>query len=493
MCIQTINIRSAWLIRSTNRRVKCDEQRPSCLRCLSTQRICEGYSHPIQTNLTFDSLGDEERRAFLYFRSQTAHRIFGHQDANDWISTLLQLGHSEVPIKHALTAIASLHESQEPLDASVSVRRSEEHARIKAQTLALKHYSAAIKSVQSESPNEPSRPEIVLVLCILFICFEQFQSGDAACLLHLRAGLKLIYWWRSRTSAYTNLQGYSRPTLDLINNQITPVFQRLRVQFSLCMDSRHILLNLGVPLCLPPPNVPSSYSSFTSARIDFDRTMNYIFSYLETNQWAETALPTQASMAVLCRWKAALDASIFPEQRLTLQTCTRNLLELYFHISAVIIETYHAQTESIFDQHTPRFQIIVDLAESLTQTCVETSEDFSLLFSFDLGITPPMFHVASRCRHPTIRRKAIALMLQSPIYHGIWQDRYSGLCAQRIMEIEEQNTEIVMDRITVAEDQRIRKVSAGLQEKESEITMQFVRSPFAADSQIYTTSVSLEY
>ncbi|CAG8244994.1 unnamed protein product [Penicillium salamii] len=474
-----------------SRRVKCDEQRPSCLRCLSSKRICEGYSTPIQTNLTFDSLGDEERRAFLYFRSQTAHRIFGHQDANDWISTLLQLGHSEVPIKHALTAIASLHESQEPLGASVSVRRSEKHAQIKAQTLALKHYSAAIKSVQSESPNLPSRPEIVLVLCILFICFEQFQSGDAACLLHLKAGLKLIYWWRSRTSTYTNLQEYSRPTLDLVNNQITPAFQRLRVQFSLCMDTRHILLNLGVPLCLPPPNVPSSYSSFISARIDFDRTMNYIFSYLETSQCPDTTRPTQASMDVLCQWKAALDTSTFPEERLTLQMRTRNLLEMYFHVSAVIIETYHAQTESIFDQHTPRFQIIVDLAETLAHTCVEMSEDYSLLFSFDLGIIPPMFLVASRCRHPIIRRKAIALMLQSPMYHGIWQDRYSGLCAQRIMEIEEQNTEIIMDRITVPEDQRIRKVSADLQEKESEITMQFVRSPFAPNSQIFTTSVSL--
>ncbi|CAG7925130.1 unnamed protein product [Penicillium olsonii] len=477
----------------TCKRVKCDEQKPSCLRCLSTHRICEGYSHPIHPNLTFDSLLDEERRAFLYFRSQTAHRIFGHQDANDWMSTLLQMGHSEVPIKHALTAIASLHESQEPLGASVSVRRSEKHAQITAQTLALKRYSAAIKAVRSESPNMSPRPEIILALCILFICFEQFRSGDAACLLHLKAGLRLIYWWRSRTSVYANLQEYSRPTLDFINNHITPALQRLRVQFSLCMDSRHKLMNLGVPLCLPPPNVPSSYSSFISARIDFDRTMNYILSYLETRQSSDGVLPTQSPMAVLCRWKTSLDASTFSEERPVLQRCTRNLLELYFHVSVVIIETYHAKTESIFDQHTPRFAIIVDLAENISSMCVEKSEDFSLLFSFDLGITPPMFLVASRCRQPLIRRKAVALMLQSPIYHGAWQDRYSGLCAQRIIEIEEEKIDVVMDSITVPEERRIRKVSADLQDEQSHIIMQFMRSPFDATSQICTTSVPLAY
>ncbi|KAJ5334617.1 hypothetical protein N7452_007020 [Penicillium brevicompactum] len=473
------------------RRVKCDEQRPSCLRCLSTQRICEGYVNPIQPSLTPDTLRDEERRAFLYFRSRTTHRIFGHQDANDWIPILLQMGHNEAPIKHALTAIASLHESQEPVDTSVSIRQSDKNARMTAQTLALKHYTAAIKSVQRESPTRPSRPDVVLALCILFICFEQFRTCDAACLIHLKAGLRLLYWWRSRTSLYTNLQEYSRPTMDFINNQITPLLQRLRVQFSLCMDSRHILMDLGVPLCLPTPTFPSSYPSFTSARIDFDKTMNYIFSFLESRRYKNTESSAESPNALLHQWKATLDASTFSEERPVLQKCTHNLLELYFHVSVVIIDTYHAQTETIFDQHTDRFQLIIDLAESIASMCVEKTEDFSLLFSFDLGITPPMFLVASRCRHPLIRRKAVALMLQSPFYHGVWQDRYSGLCAQRIMEIEEDGIEILMDHIMIPEDRRVRKISADLQEGECRITMQFVRSPFVTGAQTYTTSVSL--
>lgn len=460
------------------------------MRCVATKRICEGYPTSLQHALSPDTLKDEERRAFLFFRSRTAHLIFGHRDAKKWLSTLLQLGHSELPVKHALTALASLHESLEPVNACGSIRRSEKHAQITAQMLALRHYTAAIKSVQTESPDMSSRPDITMTLCLLFICFEQFQSGDAACLLHLTAGLKLLGWWRYRTNAYDKLQGYSRPTLDLINNQITPILQRLRVQFSLCMDSRHALQNLGVPLCLPSPKLPPSYHSLDAAREDYDRAMNYVFSNLERDQPTDCQSPYRASITILRQWKAALDSSDFSAEPPTLHDCTRKLLELYYHASIIIIETHGAKFESVFDNHIGRFQAIVDLAESVTEVWKKESQEFNLLFSFDLGITPPMFLVASRCRHPLIRRKAVELMLHSPFYHGAWQDRYSGLCAQRIIEIEEEGNGILVDQSGVPENRRIRKLSADLQQEGSQIMMQFTRWPFTPESLIHTTFVS---
>jgi ribosomal protein S10 len=102
-----------------------------------------------------------------------------------------------------------------------------------------------------------------------------------------------------------------------------------------------------------------------------------------------------------------------------------------------------------------------------------------------------MFLAASRCRHPLVRRKAVSLMLQSPFYHGAWQDRYSGLCAQRMIEIEEQNVGIAVDHINVPENQRIRKVSADLLEEGSQIMMQFTRWPFVPDSPVCSTFVPL--
>lgn len=459
---------------------------------MNTKRICEGYSTSPQQALSFDSLTDDERRAFLFFRSRTAHRIFGHRDVENWLPTLLQIGHTEAPVKHALTALASLHESLEPGNASISIRRSGKHAEISAQMLALRHYTFAIKSVQAESSDMSHRPDIVLILCILFICFEQFRTGDAACLLHLSAGFRLLYWWRRNTSTYRKLQQYSRPTLDFVNNQITPILQRLRVQFSLCMDSRHALKNLGVPLCLPPPIIPSSYSSLNSARVDFDRVMNQIFSSSERDVPVNYEAPRRASSTLLRQWNSALNSnsSQFSEESPIMQDCTIKLLNLYYHVSIIIAETYGSESETIFDNYVGHFRTAVELAENITKSW-EGEQNFSLLFSFDLDFTPPLFFVASRCRHPFIRRRAVNMMLRSPFYHGAWQDRYSGLCAQRMIQLEEENSGNIMDHNDVLESQRIRKISADLQESQCEILMKFIRWPFTSESRIRTTMVEL--
>lgn len=113
-----------------------------------------------------------------------------------------------------------------------------------------------------------------------------------------------------------------------------------------------------------------------------------------------------------------------------------------------------------------------------------------------------MFFVASRCRHPLIRRRAVELMLASPgsSYHGAWKDRYSGLCAQRIIEIEEQqDAGVIVDcgdvsgningNVNVPETHRVRKVSADLQDDEDRILMRFTRWPFGVDPPLYTTFV----
>ncbi|RAL09603.1 Zn(II)2Cys6 transcription factor domain-containing protein [Aspergillus homomorphus CBS 101889] len=418
----------AKLQTSFSRRVKCDEQKPACLQCLTTQRICEGYSNVSQALSTANHLADEDRRAFAFFHSRTVHSIFGEQDASDWITIFLQRGHADSAVRHGLTALASLHES--PLGSPGC-------------------YVLA--------------PDVTMILCILFVCFEQLRNEDDACVVYLTAGLKLIYWCRLRTGNYNNLKDYSRPVSEFMNGKIIPILQRLRVQFSLCMDSRHSWKAYGISPCLPPPIIPSSYFSFDAARRDFDRAMNYIFSALETNQAVYYDHIKQDPVAILHQWKAA--------------SCSRHLLGLYYNTSTVIIGAYHAELETSLDEHANYFQII----------------GYSLLFSFDLDITPPVFLVASRCRHPDIRRRACQLMLESPFYHGAWRDRYSGLCARRIIEIEEASMLSRQDGSTyVPESGRIRKVSADIHEAKQQIAMHFVRAPFVPAGPVHTTVITLE-
>lgn len=60
-------------------------------------------------------------------------------------------------------------------------------------------------------------------------------------------------------------------------------------------------------------------------------------------------------------------------------------------------------------------------------------------FALDLGIVPPLFVVATKCRDRKLRREAIRLLLSSPRREGMWDSILSGRVAQWIMEIEEED------------------------------------------------------
>ena len=472
------------------RHVRCDEQRPSCSQCVRSKRRCEGYPPTASPTTALNSLvNDAERRAFLFFKTRTVYKIFGHHDAVEWLSILLHFGYTEEPIKHAIVAVASLHESIEPINKSVTLSRAQRTEA--AYIMALKHYNDAIKHLREVALTVSAKPDVTMVLCLLFTCFEQLRSGDAACFIHLMAGLRSVYSWRCNTKSYVNFSSFPRPTSDFINEKITPILQRLRVQFALCMDQRHTSSVAGTSPCLPAPSIPNSYKTFSAARIDYDRTMNYVFSTLDQQHTLGSTILSKELLSTLDRWKRALDCSKTVHGDPDFQLCTRTLLELYYHVSIIVTSTLHADNELVFDSHDDRFQQIVNLAEGIVQAWTPDSQQYKMLFSFDLGLASPVFLVASRCRRSSLRRRALQIMFQSPTYRGAWRDQYSGLCAERIIHIEEQGFSRLDLDPYVPESQRIRKVSADLDEENGCIVMQYIYSPFTADSQIFTTVIQI--
>ncbi|KAJ9654093.1 hypothetical protein H2198_006832 [Neophaeococcomyces mojaviensis] len=472
------------------RHVRCGEQRPSCSQCVRSRRRCEGYPPTASPTTALDSLtNDAERRAFLFFKTRTVYKIFGHHDAAEWLSILLHFGYTEEPIKHAIVAVASLHESMEPINKSVTLSRA--RTTEGAHIVALKHYNDAIKHLREVALTMSTKPDVTMVLCLLFMCFEQLRSGDAACFIHMMAGLRSVYYWRCNTKSYVNFSSFPRPTSDFINEKITPILQRLRVQFALCMDQRHTSSVVGTSPCLPAPSIPNSYRTFSAARIDYDRTMNYVFSTLNRQHTLGSTILSNELLSTLDSWKRALDCSKIVQGDTNLQVCTRKLLELYYHVSIIVTSTLHADNELVFDAHDDRFQQIVDLAEGIIQVWTPDSQQYRMLFSFDLGLASPVFLVASRCRRSSLRRRALQIMFHSLTYRGAWRDQYSGLCAQRIIDIEEQGLSWFDIDPYVPESQRIRKVSADLDEENGRIVMQYIYSPFTAHSQICTTVIQI--
>ena len=85
------------------RRVKCDETRPQCSRCLSAGRYCGGYTETHPKSKTSGSLigsqlsqtlglQEQDRRTFDFFLSWTAPRLGGSLDKAGTEAEVSQFG-----------------------------------------------------------------------------------------------------------------------------------------------------------------------------------------------------------------------------------------------------------------------------------------------------------------------------------------------------------------------------------------------------------------
>lgn len=185
------------------RHVKCDEQRPSCQKCLSTGRQCDGYAANYQDDPTYSSgyssnsitppalelqlirapsggiLGSEkECRAFHFFYRRSIPQLSGFFGSDFWDRLVLQVAHAEPAVRHAAMALGSVHERYENGDRSI-LRFGR---KVDRGDFALQQYSIAIKQLLEPGLGQKRYAmEVYLTTCLIFICFEVrcfFRSGD---------------------------------------------------------------------------------------------------------------------------------------------------------------------------------------------------------------------------------------------------------------------------------------------------------------------------
>jgi hypothetical protein len=165
--------------------VKCDEGKPHCERCVTTGRKCDGYelepykpediSRSTSCTLTrspsLEILGNEkERRSFHFFLTRTAPQLSAFYGEPFWNKLVLQASHYEPSIRHAITALGSLHERFENEEGFLTRSNTDQRYN---DSFALQEYGLAIQAlVQPFSRNEPQAIDVCLTSCILFACFE---------------------------------------------------------------------------------------------------------------------------------------------------------------------------------------------------------------------------------------------------------------------------------------------------------------------------------
>ncbi|KAL1997883.1 hypothetical protein VTN02DRAFT_508 [Thermoascus thermophilus] len=461
------------------RHIKCDEEKPECLQCRKTGRKCDGNGakppkhHHRKTNpgrfapsvpaISSDHCivlrpGTREERQYVeLFCSQTSRVMSGFFSSDLWNQLLPQLSYSQPAIRHAIAAVGAIHERflHAPSLPAPSARSQNE-------TFALQQYSKAIEHLIGRPPSSEQSLDLTLVTCCLFVCLEMLRGNSGQALNHLEAGLRILC--RRQKTRFEWSHHRSRPTDGsgaVFEQELSHLFARFNLQLSL----------FGRPLAPFEPSSGDSIAPDTSrrdvalsgileARHSLDRLMNKALRFIRSAADQTNPIPyrmlRQEQFDIsreLNDWSDAFEdlmRRLTRRARKELDPRGPLLLRIHHLTSKIWLETgltaevatWDTADVMAWDRHLADFETIVSHAalvlnnsseESGRAYEVETTDNFCL----DMGVILPLYRVATKCRHPITRRKAIDLLSTHPRQEGLWDSRCCAKVGEAVMTVEE--------------------------------------------------------
>ncbi|GJD05296.1 C6 zinc finger domain protein [Colletotrichum higginsianum] len=186
------------------RRVKCDEKRPCCSRCLSTGRKCDGYvsppsgshswaqllrSAPPQKTIALTRLNRDGSaavdRAALFYHRVAAPALAGCLSKTFWTTAVAQVALQEPVAGHAVLALSSIFESF--TEGVPSTMMTTTTTTTTTTTFAAWHYGEALRLLRTTRDRA-----LVLFVCVLFIAIELLRKNAAAVVTHCRHGINIL-------------------------------------------------------------------------------------------------------------------------------------------------------------------------------------------------------------------------------------------------------------------------------------------------------------
>ncbi|KAF2661493.1 hypothetical protein K491DRAFT_587058 [Lophiostoma macrostomum CBS 122681] len=200
------------------RRVKCDENKPLCQRCVDTGRQCDGYtslfrvftSDNIDKTHAAIKLGASVRRNQPTFSEIAFHdihilnRYFSTKtifdvtlNCEDDARRVLQASLTVPPVRQAVSSLRALREDYE--------KSGEVPAATIKQTpiydYGLQQYCMALKGLALNlSSSTSTGVKSALLCCQVFISIEQVRMNYAAMTRHMSQGLKIMHEYRAGPS-----------------------------------------------------------------------------------------------------------------------------------------------------------------------------------------------------------------------------------------------------------------------------------------------------
>lgn len=409
------------------RKVKCDQNKPSCNRCVSTGRVCGGYLAVPVGWYSWDQLlsktavpispkshivSEPEARAVEYYQHVAASELSTWFDGPFWNELVIQVSISDAAAKDALIAISTICE-----------RQSNRHGNsLMGEDFALQHYNRALHKIGARFTVDIN---LTLLSCILFICLESLLGNQQAFIAHGDHGIRIL-------NTLPTMNHWTR-------SHVLPIFIRLDI-WHFFMQKR------SVPSLTPEvldcsKNIQGPFTSFPQARHELDkifsRVVRTIRVSIDDRQRVDPSSDEQKKLQELLRsWKHIYDESYFARTEPRYDRDARSVLHIIYLMSSMWIDVMMDDSEMQYDDHTASFEEIICLSQAASERRFEgamTGESCN----FDVEVLPLLYFAVIKCRRLDLRLKGLKIMESSPVVkENQWDSRIFYTAACHVVEME---------------------------------------------------------
>ena len=242
------------LIVIRSRRIKCDEDKPRCKKCLKSGRPCEypspqpkrkkggGSDASKRALVPKDSNSDlllrnrptiltapsepkfqtqQEYRCFQTFCEKTVFALAGLEEPDVWSRLVLQACERQESIKDTVVAIGALDQTLQAAQVdrqrpSFDLMSTKGHVTPHHQ-FALQKYGKAVRKMREDLSGGYQDLRTTVLSCLLFVAFELFHGNHTSALQQASLGLKMIM---ERMKDSRTITSNSKRRLDNLFNSI---------------------------------------------------------------------------------------------------------------------------------------------------------------------------------------------------------------------------------------------------------------------------------
>ncbi|EAU38102.1 predicted protein [Aspergillus terreus NIH2624] len=297
---------------------------------------------------------------------------------------------------------------------------------------------------------------------MLFACFEILSSHYDSAIKHIRSGIKImneVYCDpRSGTFCHPFLRSSTVTALEM--DSLRKMLVRLQDQaLTLTREEVDMQLSQSVPIREIDIEIPEVFRSIGEARDIFE----YYRSKAGRQFRALDGADPDKFMDLIHHYSPLLEKltvalNNFEHTRGPLLTARDktglNIIRIYQKMQYIILEygKLGISDQRSWDNYNFIFEEIVTLAASVVDSAqgieclslspsqlAELSRNGRLKpsFSLDMGIISPVYNVATLCRDPVIRRKALAVLRSMSRQEGVFNSHACALVAEQAIAIEE--------------------------------------------------------